>query len=117
MTGSLRFDVLAALTVWALLVPEAMAYAGIAGVSPEVKNEAPHDSSNAGECCEHEKDDSLEVDVVRIFLRTIDRDLGVPGDVVVGHRIAKPSQSEAMLTVFLPEPSRPAGNARRCAEE
>jgi SulP family sulfate permease len=34
--GSLRFDVLAALTVWALLVPEAMAYAGIAGVSPEV---------------------------------------------------------------------------------
>ena len=31
-----RFDVLAALTVWALLVPEAMAYAGIAGVSPEV---------------------------------------------------------------------------------
>jgi high affinity sulfate transporter 1 len=34
--GSLRFDVLAALTVWALLVPEAMAYAGIAGVPPEV---------------------------------------------------------------------------------
>jgi len=34
--GSLRFDVIAALTVWALLVPEAMAYAGIAGVSPEV---------------------------------------------------------------------------------
>jgi high affinity sulfate transporter 1 len=34
--GSLRFDILAALTVWALLVPEAMAYAGIAGVSPEV---------------------------------------------------------------------------------
>ena len=33
---SLRFDVLAALTVWALLVPEAMAYAGIAGVPPEV---------------------------------------------------------------------------------
>jgi high affinity sulfate transporter 1 len=32
----LRFDVLAALTVWALLVPEAMAYAGIAGVAPEV---------------------------------------------------------------------------------
>ena len=28
----LRFDVLAALTVWALLIPEAMAYAGIAGV-------------------------------------------------------------------------------------
>jgi len=35
-SGSLRFDVLAALTVWALLVPEAMAYAGIAGVPPEV---------------------------------------------------------------------------------
>ena len=34
--GSLRFDLIAALTVWALLVPEAMAYAGIAGVSPEV---------------------------------------------------------------------------------
>ena len=33
---NLRFDVIAALTVWALLVPEAMAYAGIAGVSPEV---------------------------------------------------------------------------------
>jgi len=33
---TLRFDVIAALTVWALLVPEAMAYAGIAGVSPEV---------------------------------------------------------------------------------
>jgi high affinity sulfate transporter 1 len=32
----LRLDILAALTVWALLVPEAMAYAGIAGVSPEV---------------------------------------------------------------------------------
>ena len=34
--GDIRFDVLAALTVWALLVPEAMAYAGIAGVPPEV---------------------------------------------------------------------------------
>ncbi len=33
---SLRYDVIAALTVWALLVPEAMAYAGIAGVPPEV---------------------------------------------------------------------------------
>jgi len=33
---SFRFDILAALTVWALLVPEAMAYAGIAGVPPEV---------------------------------------------------------------------------------
>ena len=32
----LRYDVIAALTVWALLVPEAMAYAGIAGVPPEV---------------------------------------------------------------------------------
>ncbi len=31
-----RYDLIAALTVWALLVPEAMAYAGIAGVSPEV---------------------------------------------------------------------------------
>jgi high affinity sulfate transporter 1 len=35
-SGSIRFDLIAALTVWALLVPEAMAYAGIAGVSPEV---------------------------------------------------------------------------------
>jgi high affinity sulfate transporter 1 len=35
-SGSLRFDILAALTVWALLVPEAMAYAGIVGVPPEV---------------------------------------------------------------------------------
>ena len=33
--GAIRFDLIAALTVWALLVPEAMAYAGIAGVSPE----------------------------------------------------------------------------------
>ncbi len=33
--GLLRGDVLAALTVWALLVPEAMAYAGIAGMPPE----------------------------------------------------------------------------------
>lgn len=31
-----RYDILAALTVWALLVPEAMAYAGIAGVPPEI---------------------------------------------------------------------------------
>ncbi len=30
-----RWDVIAGLTVWALLVPEAMAYAGIAGVPPE----------------------------------------------------------------------------------
>jgi len=34
--SALRFDLIAALTVWALLVPEAMAYAGIAGVSPAV---------------------------------------------------------------------------------
>lgn len=32
----LRLDMLGALTIWALLVPEAMAYAGIAGVPPEV---------------------------------------------------------------------------------
>ena len=31
----LRGDVIAALTVWALLVPEAMAYAGIAGMPPQ----------------------------------------------------------------------------------
>jgi high affinity sulfate transporter 1 len=31
----LRADVIAALTVWALLVPEAMAYAGIAGMPPQ----------------------------------------------------------------------------------
>ena len=31
----LRWDVIAALTVWALLVPEGMAYAGIAGMPPE----------------------------------------------------------------------------------
>ena len=31
----LRGDLLAALTVWALLVPEAMAYAGIAGMPPQ----------------------------------------------------------------------------------
>ena len=31
----LRGDLLAAVTVWALLVPEAMAYAGIAGMPPE----------------------------------------------------------------------------------
>lgn len=34
--ASFRPDILAGLTVWALLVPEAMAYAGIAGVPPEV---------------------------------------------------------------------------------
>lgn len=34
-TSWLRWDVAAALTVWALLVPEAMAYAGIAGMPPE----------------------------------------------------------------------------------
>jgi hypothetical protein len=33
--GWLRGDVIAALTLWALLVPEAMAYAGIAGMPPE----------------------------------------------------------------------------------
>ncbi|MEA2058354.1 MAG: SulP family inorganic anion transporter, partial [Actinomycetota bacterium] len=33
--GDLRPDFMAGLTVWALLVPEAMAYAGIAGVPPE----------------------------------------------------------------------------------
>jgi MFS superfamily sulfate permease-like transporter len=32
----LRADVLAGLTVWAVLVPEALAYATIAGVSPVV---------------------------------------------------------------------------------
>ena len=31
----LRWDMIAGLTVWALLVPEAMAYAGIAGVPPQ----------------------------------------------------------------------------------
>ncbi|HIP70272.1 MAG TPA: SulP family inorganic anion transporter, partial [Anaerolineae bacterium] len=31
----LRGDMIAALTLWALLVPEAMAYAGIAGMPPE----------------------------------------------------------------------------------
>jgi high affinity sulfate transporter 1 len=31
----LRLDIIAALTVWALLVPEAMAYASLAGVPPE----------------------------------------------------------------------------------
>jgi high affinity sulfate transporter 1 len=34
-TSFLRVDLIAALTVWALLVPEAMAYAGIAGMPPE----------------------------------------------------------------------------------
>jgi high affinity sulfate transporter 1 len=34
-TDWLRLDVVAAITVWALLVPEAMAYAGIAGMPPE----------------------------------------------------------------------------------
>ncbi|MFN2199831.1 MAG: SulP family inorganic anion transporter [Caldilineaceae bacterium] len=34
-TDWLRLDVIAAITVWALLVPEAMAYAGIAGMPPE----------------------------------------------------------------------------------
>ena len=32
----LRADVVAGLTVWAVMVPEAMAYAGIAGVPPLV---------------------------------------------------------------------------------
>ena len=34
-TSWLRLDIIAALTVWALVVPEAMAYAGIAGMPPE----------------------------------------------------------------------------------
>lgn len=34
-TSFLRVDIIAALTVWALLVPESMAYAGIAGMPPE----------------------------------------------------------------------------------
>jgi len=34
--GWLRGDVIAGLTVWAVLVPEALAYATIAGVSPVV---------------------------------------------------------------------------------
>ena len=33
--ADLRWDLIAGVTVWALLVPEAMAYAGIAGVPPE----------------------------------------------------------------------------------
>ena len=33
--GFLAADVIAALTVWALMVPEAMAYASIAGMPPE----------------------------------------------------------------------------------
>ena len=33
--ADLRWDLIAGLTVWALLVPEAMAYAGIAGVPPQ----------------------------------------------------------------------------------
>lgn len=33
--GWLRGDIIAAITVWALVVPEAMAYAGIAGMPPE----------------------------------------------------------------------------------
>ena len=36
LRGSLRGDCLAGLTVWAVLVPEALAYASIAGVSPVV---------------------------------------------------------------------------------
>jgi sulfate permease, SulP family len=34
--GWLRGDLVAGLTVWAVLVPEALAYASIAGVSPVV---------------------------------------------------------------------------------
>jgi MFS superfamily sulfate permease-like transporter len=34
--GFLRGDLIAGLTVWAVLVPEALAYATIAGVSPVV---------------------------------------------------------------------------------
>ncbi len=34
-TSWLRADIVAAITIWALLVPEAMAYAGIAGMPPE----------------------------------------------------------------------------------
>ncbi len=33
--GYLAFDLIAALTVWALVVPEAMAYATLAGMPPE----------------------------------------------------------------------------------
>ena len=31
----LRFDIIAGLTLWGLIVPEAMAYAGIAGLPPQ----------------------------------------------------------------------------------
>ena len=34
--GWLRGDVIAGLTVWAVLVPESLAYASIAGVSPVI---------------------------------------------------------------------------------
>ncbi len=34
-SGSLVFDLIAALTIWALVVPEAMAYASLAGMPPE----------------------------------------------------------------------------------
>ena len=34
-TGNLPLDLIAALTVWALVVPEAMAYASLAGMPPE----------------------------------------------------------------------------------
>ena len=33
--GDLAFDLIAALTVWALIVPESMAYASLAGMPPE----------------------------------------------------------------------------------
>ncbi len=45
----LRGDILAGLTVWAVLVPEALAYATIAGVSPVVGLYAPPDGDRTDE--------------------------------------------------------------------
>jgi SulP family sulfate permease len=45
--GWLRGDLIAGLTVWAVLVPEALAYASIAGVSPMVGLYAAPGSSRA----------------------------------------------------------------------
>jgi hypothetical protein len=41
--GWIRGDVIAGLTVWAVLMPEALAYATIAGVSPVAADVSPSD--------------------------------------------------------------------------
>ncbi|MET0817535.1 MAG: SulP family inorganic anion transporter [Solirubrobacteraceae bacterium] len=75
----LRGDVVAGLTVWAVLVPESLAYASIAGVSPVVGLYAvPCIDVTAAEMLRRLRDD-LERENVRLLLA---RDIGQVRDVL-----------------------------------